>query len=259
MVKAMKKITLLVIFLFWVAALSGREPGGEARALFENALGAIGRATTRSELKAAARMLEQAKEAAPGWAEPHFALGRVYAALDIHDLAAEGYEGYMELAADAPDRDEALKHIRICRQRQEWLDEDKQLMASGVWAKVRHLPPVRFNQPQVSYRFRMDAKGRLFAQNPWLETFDKNSNSWVKEKWLPVAFDGKFFEYQYKIYFKALDPPRTEYMIETVRGEVIHGSPLKIRQEAWHRGSPTTYPYQPDLETLRGEVLHAVR
>lgn len=255
----MKKNLLLILFLFWASVLPGQEPGSEARALYDRGLEAIGRASTRKELKAAAALLEQAKEGAPQWAEVYFALGRVYAALDIYDRAAEGYEGYVGLAADAPDRDEALKHIRICRQRLEWLDEDKQLMASGVWAKVRHLPPVRFNQPQVSYRFRMDAKGRLFAQNPWWETFDKNSNSWVKEKWLPVAFDGKFFEYQYKIYFKALDPPRTEYMIETVRGEVIHGEPLKVRQEAWHRGSPTTYPYQPDLETLRGEVLHAVR
>ncbi len=259
MVKAMKKNTLLVLFLFWVAALSGQEPGSEARALYDRGLGAVGRAMTRSELKAAARMLEQAKEAAPGWAEPHFALGRVYTALDIYDRAAEGYEGYVELAAEAPDREEALKHIRICRQRQEWLAEDKRLMASGVWANVQHLPPVRFNQPQVSYRFRMDAKGRMFAQNPCLGTYDfsENSNSWIKEKWLPVVFDGKYFEYQYTIYYKAHNPARTEYMIETVRGEIIHEVPLKVRQEAWTQSSPTAY--LPNHESLRGEVLHAVR
>ena len=259
MVKLAKKHSLLVLFLFWVAALFGQEPGSEARSLYDRGLEAIGRATTRTELKAAAGLLEQAKKGAPGWPEVHFALGRVYAALDIPDRAAEGYQGYVELAAEAPDREEALKQIRICRQKQEWLDQDKRLMADGVWANVRHLPPVRFNQPQVSYRFRMDAKGRLFAQNPWLGTFNKNSNSWIKEKWLPVTCDGKYFEYQYTIYYKAHNPARTEYMIETVRGEIIHGEPLKIRQEAWHRGSPTTYPYQADLETLRGEVLHAVR
>jgi tetratricopeptide (TPR) repeat protein len=255
-----KKLFFALVLVGCIWALA-QDSGTEARSLYDRSLEAIGRATTRNELKAAASLLEQAKEAAPGWAESRFALGRTYKALDIYDRAAESYEEYLELSPDALDREEAQKHVRICRQQQEWLDEDKQLMASGTWANVRHLPPVRFNQPQVSYRFRMDAKGRLHAQNPWLGTYDFNekANSWIKEKWLPVTFDGKFFEYQYTIYYKALDPARTEYMIETVRGEIIHGEPLKVRQEAWHRGSPTTYPYQADLETLRGEVLHAVR
>lgn len=257
----MKTRFIIVVVFALVMGLPAQERGSEARALYERGLEAVGRAATRQELKNAVQVIEKAKQLAPQWAEVHFALGRAYDALDIYDRALEEYEGYVELAADAPDREEALKRIRICRQQQEWLDQDKRLMASGVWANVRHLPPVRFNQPQVSYRFRMDAKGRLFAQNPWLGTygFDEDANSWIKEKWLPVACDGKFFEYRYTIYYKALNPARTETMIETVRGEIIHGEPLNVRQEAWHRGSPTTYPYQADLETLRGEVLHAVR
>lgn len=259
MVTYMKRSLRIIVWMAGMAALAAQGPSGEARTLYEEGLKAIGRATTRQELQAAVMLLEGANRVDPEWAEIHFALGRVYESLDIYDRAAEGYEGYLELAADALDREEALKHVRICRQKQEWLDEDKRLMASGIWVGVQLLPPVRFNQPQVSSRFRIDAKVRLFAQNPCLGTYDfnENSNSWIKEKWLPVAFDGKFFEYQYTIYFKALNPPRTEYMIETVRGEIIHGTPLRVRQEAWTRSSPTAY--LPDLVTLRGEVLHAVR
>lgn len=258
MVKAMNRHVWLVLVVC-CAALSGQEPGSEARALYDRGLQAVGRATTRQELMAAAALLEQVKKAAPAWAESRFALGRVYKALDVYDRAAECYEEFLGFSPDAADREEALKHVRICRLAQEWLDQDKRLMASGNWVKVRHLPPVRFNQPLVASRFQVDSKGRLFAQNPCLEIYDFNekSNSWIKEKWLPVTFDGKYFEYQYTIYFKALDPPRTEYMIETVRGEIIHGTPLKVRQEAWTRSSPTAY--LPDNVTLRGEVLHAVR
>lgn len=257
MVSVMKKCVLLVLVACCAAALFGREPGSEARARYDRALKAVGRATVRSELKTAAVLLEQAKAADPGWAEVHFALGRIYMVLDVYDRAGECYERYLVLSPDAPDREEAVKQVRICRVAQELLDQDKRLMASGIWARVRHSPPVRFNEAVVASRFRIDSKGRLSALNPCLEAFGNNSNSWVKEKWLPVAFDGKHFEYRYTIYFKALDPPRTEYMIETVRGEVIHGPPLRVRQEAWTRSSPTAY--LPDHETLRGEVLHAVR
>lgn len=257
MVNALKPSVLLVLFVLWAAALCGQEPGSEARALYDDALKAVGRATTRSELKSAAALLEQVKRAAPAWAEVHFALGRIYKALDVYDRAADHYEKYLELSPDAPDREEAVKHVRICRLAQEQLDQDKRLMASGIWVKVRHSPPVRFNEPFAASRFRIDSKGRLSALNPCLEIFGKDSNSWVKEKWLPVTFDGKYFEYQYTIYFKALNPARTEYMVETMRGEVIHGSPLKVRQEVWTRSSPTAY--LPNHTSLRGEVLHAVR
>lgn len=257
MVRAMTKAFWIIMSLALTLPLPGQEPGSDARALYDRGLEAIARAASRSELKVAARLLEEAKKADPGWAEVHFALGRVYGTLDVHDRAAESYEGYLELAAAAPDRDEVLQRVRACRQKQRWLEEDKKRMASGAWAKVLYLPPVRFDQPVVASRFRIDSKGRLFALNPWLEILDRSSSSWVNEKWLPVTFDGNRFEYQYLIYYKALNPARTEHMIETVRGEVIRGEPTKIRQEAWTRSSPTAY--QPNQESLRGEVLHEVR
>jgi len=257
MVRAMKETAAIIMFAALILTLSGQEPGSEAHTLYDHALKAVGQAATRNELKSAAVLLEQVEQAAPAWPEVHFALGRVYKVLDVYDRAAECYEKYLELSPDAPDREEAVKHVRICRAAHEQLDQDKRLMASGMWVRIQHLPPVRFNEAVVASRFRVDSKGRMFAQNPWREAGGKDSNSWVKEKWLPVAFDGKHFEYRYTIYYKALNPVRTEYMIETVRGEVIHGSPLKVRQEAWSTSSPTAY--LPNHETLRGEVLHAVR
>jgi tetratricopeptide (TPR) repeat protein len=259
MVTHMKKSLLLIVCMAAVAALAAQGPSGEARALYEESLRAIGRATTRQELQAAARLLEGAKRTDPEWAEIHFALGRVYEALDVYDRAAEGYEGYLELAAAPPDRDEVLKRVRACRQRHEWLEEDKRLLASGTWNKVYYMPPVRFNQPVVSSRFRIDSKGHLFARNPWLEILGNQSSSWVKDEWSPVSFDGRYFEYEYRVYFKALDPPRVEYTIERIRGEVIPGSPCRVRQTAYHASSPTLFPDRAGMEELVGEVLHEVR
>lgn len=259
MVRHMKSSLIVIGFLACAAALPGQAPGSKARALYDSGLEAIGRATTRQELQAAAMPLSDAKDSAPDWPEVHYALGRVDELLEVYDLAAARYESYLELAPGAPDRDEVLGRVRSCRLRQERLEGDKRLMASGKWAKVMDLPPVSFSPPMVSTRFRLGRDGRMEAQHPYLHQVDQPRRDAVKEEWSPVEFEGRFFTYEYRVYFAAQDPPRTEYTIETIRGEIIPGSPCRVRQAVWHGSSPTLFPHRAGLQELVGEVLHEVR
>ena len=86
--KTMKKNIACLLFILIAAGAFGQADGPEARGCFDRGLEAVGRATTRQELKAAVQVIEKAKRLAPQWAEVHFALGRVYEALDIYDRAA---------------------------------------------------------------------------------------------------------------------------------------------------------------------------
>lgn len=259
MVKAMKKNILLVLFLFWAAALSGQEPGSEARALYENALGAISRATTRRHLQAYSMGLGSAMAKAPGWAEPYYAFGRVQELREVFDQAAAYYERYLELAPDAADRGQVLGRIRDCRQRQARLEKDRQRLAKGRWKWIMHLPPVKFNPPLVSSSFRIGTDGRMEAQHPYLHQVDKPRKGSVKEEWSPVEFDGRYFEYSYKVYYESLDPPRTEYVLHTVIGEIIQGDPVRVRQAVYHGSGPSPIFVPIEEETLAGEVFHELR
>jgi tetratricopeptide (TPR) repeat protein len=259
MVKPAKKHSLLVLFLFWVVALSGQEPGSEARGLYDRGLEAIGRAATRRELQAAATLILSALGEAPEWAEPYYAFGRVEELREVFDRAAAYYERYLELAPVANDRDEVLGRIRDCRQRQDRLEQDRKLLANGRWKRSMHLPPVRFNPPLVSSRFRVGGDGRMEAQHPYLHQLDKPRKDAVREEWSPVEFAGRFFEYSYKVYYESLDPPRTEYVLQTVIGEILQGDPVRVCQAVYHGSKPSPIFVPIEEETLVGEVYHELR
>jgi tetratricopeptide (TPR) repeat protein len=259
MVKAMRRTSVLVLSLFWAAALFGQEPGSEARALYDRGLEGIGRATTRRELQAASTLISSALGKAPEWAEAHYAFGRVEELREVFDRAAARYERYLELAPAATDRGEVLGRIRDCRQRQTRLEKDRKLLTKGRWKWIMCLPPVRFNPPLVSTRFRVGRDGRMEAQHPYLHQLDKPRMDAVKEEWSPVTFDGRYFEYDYKVYYEALDPPQTEYALRAVRGEITQGVPIRLRQAVYHGSKPSPIFVPIEEEMLVGEVFHELR
>jgi tetratricopeptide (TPR) repeat protein len=259
MVKTMKNNSLIVIFLLWAAALFGQEPGSEARSFYDRGLEEVGRATTRRELQAAATLILSALGKAPEWAEPYYAFGRVEEQRGVYDQAAAYYERYLELAPAATDRGAVLGRIRDCRQRQDRLEKDRKLLAMGRWKQTLQLPPVRFNPPLVSTRFRVGRDGRMEAQHPYLNQLKDPGKGAVREEWSPVEFDGRYFEYSYKIYYERLDPPRTTYALQTVIGEILPGDPVRVCQTVYYGSEPSPIFVPIEEETLGGEVCHELR
>jgi hypothetical protein len=259
MVKVMNKCALFVLVACCAAALSGQEPGSEARALYDRGLQAVGRATTRRELQAASMPILSASVKAPGWAEPHYAFARVQEMRQVFDQAISHYERYLELAPAAADRGEVEGRIRDCRQRQARLEKDRERLAKGRWRPVMHLPPVRFNPPMVSTRFRIGRDGRVEAQHPYLHQVKNPSKKEVREDWYPLEFDGRHFQYDYKVYYELLDTRRTEFTLRTVVGEIIPGDPVRVRQGVYRGTRPSPIFAPIEEETLVGEVFHELR
>lgn len=260
MVSMMKKKFFCVLFLVGCACAFAQEVSNEARDLFDRGLEALGQARTRQELKAVARTFQEAKRLAPLWPDVHYALGRIYDRLEDHGQAAAFLEGYLELVSEAVYRDEIIAMIRAGRQKQERIEEIKRRMTDGrSWTWLGHVPPVRFASPSVTTRFRLDAKGRMSAMHPYLEVVEKPRLDAIRQRGSPVEFDGRYFEYEYKVYFKALEPPRTEYELLTVRGEIIPGNPDRIKQAVYHKVSPTLRPGMKNEESFEGEVFHELR
>ena len=255
MVKIMRKIICFALLLACLAVAPARDAGREAQVLLDRGLEAVGQAASRQELKAAVSGLEQAKALAPQWPDIHYVLGRIYERLEICDKAIAYFEGYLELAPYAPDRDEVNGRILACRAGQERVEAIKARMVDGrAWTKVRHLPPVKFSPPLVSTRFRVKRDGRMEAQHPYLEIFAKPRPGAVREKWSLVEFAGRFFTYRYSVYFDSQDPPgRVSHQLLTVRGEVIPGNPGAVNQVLYSKVEGQ------DEESLHGEVLHELR
>lgn len=260
-----KKIYLYILtisLIFSSVAFAQQNIPDEARRNFELGLARVESAKSREELKTATRFFQNAIDYAPDWPDAYYNLGMVCDKLEMYDCAITSLKKYLELSPHAPDASEAMQVIENGKQRIEKINQIKKMMTKKrLWKFVERNPNVDFNAPDifVSTEFRFEDNDKMSARHPYLINVKDPPHGSVREPWSAVKFDGRYFEYTYKVWFKALDPPRDEYVFFIIRGEIILDSPVKIRQKAFSMSSPTLFPGQSQTEQPRGEVIYELR
>lgn len=263
MVKKIYFYISMISLIFSSFAFAQQNIPDKGRGFFKLGLAWVEAAKSREELKTAAIQFQNAIDYAPDWPDAYYNLGMVCDQLERYDCAITNLKKYLELTPNAPDASEVRQVIENGKQKIEKNNQIKKMMTNKrLWKFVERNPKVVFNTPDtfVSTEFRFKDNDKMLARHPYLVNV-KDPGGSVREPWSTVEFDGRYFEYRYKIWFKALDPPRDEYMYFIIRGEIILDSPVKIRQKAFSMLSPTEADALgiSATENLRGEVIYELR
>ncbi|MGC8758229.1 MAG: tetratricopeptide repeat protein [Caldisericaceae bacterium] len=235
----------------------------EARREFKLGLAWVEAAKSREELKTAASVFQRAINYAPDWPDAHYNLGMVCDKLERYDCAITHLKKYLELSPNALDTSEVMQVIENGKQKIEKINQIKKMMTcKRLWKFVEVNPKVDMDTPKtyVSTEFRF-ADNKMSARHPYLINLKDPLPVSIREPWSTVEFDGRYFEYRYKVWFKVLNPSRDErdeYVLRIIRGEIILDSPVKIRQKVFFMPSPTLTGKN-ETEHLSGEVIYELQ